>query len=421
MTVLQAFRHRNFRIFYAGQLLSLIGTWMQTVAASWLVYRLSGSALLLGITAASQQLPMLLLSPIAGVWADRSNLQKLLVATRWLSFGQAVVLAVLSYTGLLEVWHVVVLSLFLGIVTAIETPARQSFLLDLVSGRGDLPNAIALQAMMFQAARFIGPAIAGVLLAVAGEAICFAVNAACYLGIIAAYAAIRVAPRPPAKLQRHWREDLADGFRYAFGFLGTRRLLVLLAAFGFFTAPWSSLMPIFASETFGGDSRTLGFLIGAVGIGATAATVVLAARSSVKGMGTLVGAASMGAGAMLALFSLSYSLWLSLALLCAFGFCLMVTVASTNTLLQTMADEDKRSRIIGLYAMAFIGFAPAGNFSAGALADAIGAHDALLACGVAIIACGAAFTAGLPRWRTAVRPVLQRHQEAASRDQGRDA
>lgn len=416
MTVLRAFRHRNFRIFYAGQFLSLVGTWMQTVATSWLVYRLSGSALLLGITAASQQLPMLLLSPIAGVWADRSDLQKLLLATRWLSFAQAVALALLSYAGLIQVWHVVALSLFLGIITAIETPARQSFLLDLVAGRGDLPNAIALQAMMFQAARFIGPAIAGVLLAAAGESLCFAVNAACYLAIIAAYAVIRVATRTPAKARQHWREDLADGFRYAFGFVGTRRLLVLLAAFGFFTAPWSSLMPIFASETFGGDSRTLGFLIGAVGVGATGATLVLAARTSVSGMGTMVGAASMGAGAMLALFSLSYSLWPSLALLCAFGFCLMVTVASTNTLLQTMADEDKRSRVIGLYAMAFIGFAPAGNFAAGALADAIGAHDALLACGLAIIACGAAFSAGLPAWRRAVRPVLQRQQEAARRE-----
>jgi MFS family permease len=402
---LRAFRSRTFRIFYVGQGLSLLGTWMQTVAMSWLVYRLTGSALLLGVTAGAQQLPMLFLSPLAGVWADRVNRPRLLMLIQSLAFVQALTLALLTFAGSVRIPHLIALALFLGAVNAFETPTRQAFLLELIEHREDLPNAIALQALLFQSTRFVGPSVAGIMLAAFGEAWCFLANALSYLIIVVTYAVIRVKPRPLPDTSVKWWRQLTSGFSYAFGFVGTRRLLLLLAVVGFFTAPWSSLMPIFAAETFGGDSKTFGFLIGAVGLGAIAGTFALAMRSSVRGLGRVVAATTMLAGAALAAFSLSQALWLSLLFLCVFGFGLVVTAASINTILQTVADEDKRARIISLYVMCFLGFAPVGNFIAGALAEAIGAHDTLFACGLIVAVAGAVFAFGLKSWAKAVRPV----------------
>jgi len=402
---LRAFRSKSFRIFYAGQGLSLIGNWIQTVAMSWLVYRVSGSALLLGVTAGAQQLPVLFLSPIAGVWADRVNRRRLLMLIQSLAFVQALTLALLTFTGVVRVPHLIALALFLGIVTAFETPTRQAFLLELIEHREDLPNAIALQSMLFQSTRFVGPSVAGLVLAVLGEAWCFLANALFYLAIIVTYAVVRVKPRKPRDTGVEWWRELASGFAYAFGFTGTRRLLLLLMAMGFFTAPWSSLMPIFAAETFSGDSRTFGFLIGAVGLGAIAGTFALAARGSVRGLGRVVASTTVVAGVALAGFSLSGTLWLSLAFLAVFGAGLVVTAASINTILQTLADEDKRARVISMYVMCFLGFAPIGNFTAGALAEVIGAHRTLLACGLIVILAGGAFALGLKTWARAVRPV----------------
>ena len=402
---LRAFRSKNFRIFYAGQGLSLLGNWMQMVAMSWLVYRVTGSALLLGLTAGAQQLPVLFLSPIAGVWADRVNRRRLLVVIQSLAFVQALTLAVLTLADAVLVPHLIVLALFLGVITAFETPTRQAFLLELIEHREDLPNAIALQSMLFQSARFVGPSVAGLLLAAFGEASCFLVNALCYLAIIATYAVVRVKPRELANTCTGWWHQLTAGFIYAFGFTGTRRLLLLLAAMGFFTAPWSSLMPIFAAETFGGDSRTFGFLIGAVGLGAITGTLALAVRSSVRGLGRVIAATSVLAGAALAGFSLSTTLWLSLTLLGIFGAGLVVTAASINTILQTVAEESRRARIISIYVMCFLGFAPIGNFLAGALAEAIGAHWTLLGCGLIVALAGCIFALGLATWAQAVRPI----------------
>jgi MFS family permease len=403
----RAFRHRSFRIFYGGQFLSLVGSWMQSVATGWLVYRLTGSALMLGITTGAQLLPMLFLSPVAGVWADHANRRRLLVAIQSLACVQAAALAVLTFTGRVEVPHVVALALLLGVINAIETPTRQAFLLEMVD-REDLPNAIALQSMLFQAARFIGPFIAGLILAAFGEAWCFLVNAVSYIAIIGTYAVIEVKPRTmPPRTSGLWSQ-LMSGFRYAFGFLAMRRLLLLLSAVGFFTAPWATLMPIFAAETFHGDSRTLGFLIGAVGLGALGGTAFLASRSSVRGLGRLVAASSITAGVALALFSLSHNYWLSLATLPLFGFGLVVTAAAVNTILQTLADEDQRGRIISMYVMSFLGIAPIGNFLAGAAAERVGAHATLLACGLMVIAAGTMFALGMKSWVQAVRPVYQR-------------
>jgi predicted MFS family arabinose efflux permease len=402
---LRAFRSKNFRIFFAGQGLSLLGNWMQTVAMSWLVYRVTGSALLLGLTAGAQQLPVLFLSPIAGVWADRVNRRRLLVLIQSLAFVQALTLAVLTFADAVLVSHLIALALVLGVVTAFETPTRQAFLLELIEHREDLPNAIALQSMLFQSARFVGPSVAGLLLAAFGETACFLVNALCYLAIIATYAVVRVKPRELASAGTGWWRQLTAGFIYAFGFTGTRRLLLLLTAMGVFTAPWSSLMPIFAAETFGGDSRTFGFLIGAVGLGAIAGTLALAVRSSVRGLGRVIAATSVLAGVALAGFSLSTTLWLSLMLLGVFGAGLVVTAASINTILQTVAEESRRARIISMYVMCFLGFAPIGNFLAGALAEAIGAHWTLLGCGLIVVLAGCTFALGLKTWAQAVRPI----------------
>lgn len=406
---LRALRSRSFQIFFAGQFVCLVGSWMQSVAMSWLVYRLTGSAWLLGLTAGAQQLPMLFLSPIAGVWADRTNRRRLLVLIQSLAGAQAFVLAVLTFTGLVQVSHLIALALLLGTINAFETPTRQAFLLEMLENRQDLPNAIALQSMLFQSARFIGPSIAGIVLAASSEGWCFLLNAVSYFAIVAAYAVIRVKPRHAAEPGADWWRQLTSGFRYAFGFLGTRRLLLLLCALGLFSAPWSSLMPIFAAKTFGGDSRTYGFMISAVGLGAMAGTLFLAWRTSVRGLGRVVAATSVIAGVALCAFSLSYTLWLSLALLATFGFGLVVTAASTNTILQTVAEEDKRARIISIYVMSFLGLAPIGNFAAGAVAELIGVHYTLLACGVMMVLAGGAFAAGLKSWADAVRPVYLKY------------
>jgi len=401
---LRALRHRSFRIFYAGQFLSLIGAWMQTVATSWLVYRLTGSALLLGVTAAAQQFPMLFVAPVAGVWADRVNRRRLLIVTQSLAAGQAAALTVLTFTGAIQVGHVIALAVVLGVLVALEMPTRQAFLLEMVE-REDLPNAIALQSMLFQSARFVGPSIAGLMLAAVGEGWCFLVNAVSYLVIVVTYVVIPTRSRSLPSARSEWWRDLASGFRYAFGFLGTRRLLLLLAAVGALTAPWSPLMPIFAAEILRGDSRTLGFLIGAVGLGALAGTAFLAMRTTVRGLGRVVCVTSITAGIALAGFSLSKTLWASLVLLPFFGFGLVATAAASNTILQTVADEDKRGRVIGMYVMTFLGIAPIGNFIAGAAAERFGAPPTLMVCGLLVACAGGCFALGLRSWARAVRPV----------------
>jgi MFS family permease len=378
---------------------------MQSVAMSWLVYRVTGSALLLGVTAGAQQLPVLFLSPIAGVWADRVNRRRLLVVIQTIALVQAAALAALTFADAVRVPYLIGLALVLGIVTSFETPTRQAFLLELIEHREDLPNAIALQSMLFQCTRFVGPSVAGLVLAAFGEAWCFLANALFYLAIIGTYAAVRVKSREIVETGVEWWRELVSGFAYAFGYTGTRRLLLLLMAVSFFTAPWQSLMPIFAGETFAGDSKTFGFLIGAVGMGAVAGTFVLAARASVRGLGRVISATTITAGAALVGFSLSGMLWLSLAFLAVFGAGLVVTAASINTILQTLAEEDKRARIISMYVMCFLGFAPIGNFTAGALAEAIGVHWTLFACGAVVVAAGSVFALRHGSWASAVRPV----------------
>ena len=405
---LRALRYRSFRIFFVGQGVSIFGTWMQTLATSWLVYRLTGSPFMLGLATAALQLPMLFVSPVAGVWADRLERRGLLIVVQLLAGAQAFVLAALTFTGAVQVWHVIVISLFLGVTNAVETPTRQAFLLEMVETKADLPNAIALKSLLFNSARFVGPTVAGVLLAVSGEALCFLLNGISKLPVAFAYWTIRVAPRQRTHTAGAFWHEIASGFRYAFGSLATRRLIMLLAALSLFSAPWMTLMPIFAGETFAGDSRTLGLLIGAVGVGAIAATAALALRSTVRGLGRMIATCSVIAALALTGFALSTVLWVSLVLLAIFGFGLIASVASTNTILQTVADEDKRGRIISMYVMTFLGLAPISNFVAGTVAQAVGAHWTILGCGLALTAATVWFAWNLPSWRAAVRSIYVR-------------
>ncbi len=405
---LRAFRHRNFRIFFAGQLVSVVGTWLQMVAMSWLVYRLTGSAFMLGVAAAAQQIPVLFLAPIAGVVADRVNRQRLLLATQAAASIQASLLAMLALGGHLTAWQAVGFALVYGAIHAFETPARQAFLLELVQARADLPNAIALQSMMFNGARFIGPSLAGLILAASSEGWCFLLNAVSYFATMIAYSVIRVGIRPSTGGLGNWMADLAAGVRYALGFVGTRYLLALVALISFFSAPWQPLMPKFAVETFAGSSRTLGFLIGAVGLGALAATVVLARRASVRGLSGAIATALTAAGIAFALFALSSHYALSIGLLAVFGFGLVFSMAGCNTILQTLVDEDKRGRVMSLHVMAFLGIAPIGNFVWGAVSERIGVQWTVFACGIAIACAGLWFTFGRGPWKKAVHEAYVR-------------
>jgi MFS family permease len=402
----------NFRIFFAGQFVSIVGSWMQTVATSWLVYRLTGSALMLGITAAAQQLPTLFLSPIAGVWADRANRRVVLIWTQAAAFVQAALLAALTLTGHVQPWHIIGFSLFLGIVNAVETPMRQAFLLEMIGDRALLPNAIALQSMLFNGARFIGPTIAGLVLAAFGEAACFSINAVSFLGILIAYFRIRVPPRVVPPAGAGWFRSLQSGVRYAAGFLAIRRLLMLLAALSFFAAPWQTLLPIFVRETYAGGSDTFGFMIGAVGAGAFAGTAFLAVRSNAVGLGRVICVTATLAGLALTLFSFTTRLPVAMVLLVVFGFGLIVSVAASNTILQTIAEEEMRGRVISLYVTTFLGIAPLGNFVAGVVGERLGAHATLSFSGIAITAAAVLFALGYPRWRASVAEAYRRIRAA---------
>ncbi len=406
--ILRGFEHRNFRLFFIGQTLTMIGTWMQMIAISWLMYRLTGSAFMLGMTGFALQIPILLVSPFAGVWVDRYNRRKLLLLTQTLALAQALVLGTLTFAGLIQVWHVLSISLFLGTVNAVANSSRGTFLLEMVESKDKLPNAIALNSLIMNSARFVGPSIAGGVLAFAGEAWCFMLNALSYLALIAALLMMRVKPVAAHTAHEHWFEELKQGFRYAFGFMPSRRLLLLVAAVSLTTSPYQHMMPIFAGEVFGGDSRTLGFLISGAGLGALAGGAYLAGRTSLRGLSRVIIVASFSAGAGLMLFSQSRVLWLSLALMLPIGFGLIVTATSTNTILQTIADEDKRGRVVAIYGMSFLGMAPLGNFVAGSVASHIGAPQTLLIFGALCTVAAVAFALRLESWRSAIRPVYKR-------------
>ncbi len=409
--LVRALRHRNYRLFFGGQSISLIGTWMTRIATSWLVYRLTGSAWLLGLVGFAGQIPSFLLAPFAGVLVDRWNRHRLLVVTQILAMLQSAALAVLALTGVITVTHVLLLSLFQGLINSFDMPARQAFVVEMVESRADLANAIALNSSMVNAARLLGPSIGGGVIAAVGEGWCFALDAISYLAVIASLLLMRLAPRPPRAAEAEAPRvlpELREGLAYVARSAPIRSILLLLAIVSLVGMPYTVLMPIFASQILHGGPHTLGFLMAATGVGALAGAIYLASRSTVLGLGRLIAwmAALFGAG--LIGFSLSRSLWLSLLLLLATGTGFMVQMAASNTVLQTLVEDDKRGRVMSFYMMAFMGTAPFGSLLAGGVAHRIGAPATLAAGGVGCILAAAWFARLLPALRQSVRPLYVR-------------
>jgi MFS family permease len=405
----RALRHRNFRLFLAGQIVSLAGTWMQQVALSWLVYRLTRSPFLLGLVGFAGQIPSLLLAPLAGVWADRGNRRRIVIATQALAMVQALLLAALVLAGRVSVAHVLVLSVFLGLVNGVDVPTRQAFLVEMVTGRDDLANAIALNSSVFNAARLVGPAIAGLMIGLVGEGMVFLMNGLSYVAVIAALCAMRIAPRPQAVGHAEpVARRLAEGFRYAFGFPPIRALLLMVAVVSLLGVPFTVLMPVFATEVLGGGAHTLGFLMASSGVGALLGALYLAGRTTVRGLGQVILAAVALFGVSLVGFGLSRREWLSMAALLGAGFGMMVQMASSNTILQTIVDDDKRGRVMSFYSMAFMGMLPFGSLLAGFLASRIGAPRTVVLGGIACLLAAAMFARALPGLRAQVRPIYIR-------------
>jgi MFS family permease len=405
---LRALRSRNYRLFFAGQTISLIGTWMTRIATSWLVYRLTGSAALLGAVSFCSQIPMLFLAPIAGVWVDRWDRRRTLIFTQVISMLQSLALAALTLGGVIRIWHLIVLSLVQGVVNAVDMPARQAFVIEMVERREDLPNAIALNSSMVNATRLIGPAVAGVVIAAIGEGWCFLVDGISYIAVIASLVAMQIARAQLLAEHSNVVREIAEGWRYVRESKPIRSLLLLLGLISLVGMPYTVLMPIFASRILHGGPNTLGFLMAASGVGALAAALFLASRRTVVGLGIWIGSSAVLFGVALGGFALSRSLWLSLAILPFAGFGMMQQMAASNTILQTIVDDDKRGRVMAYYAMAFQGVSPFGSLFGGALSDRIGAPETLIIGGALCVIAGVWFMWVLPRLREVVRPIYIR-------------
>ena len=387
----RALRHRNYRLFFVGQGTSLVGTWITRVATSWLVYRLTGSALLLGVTGFAGQLPTFLIAPFAGVLVDRWSRYRVLVVTQVLSMLQSALLAAFAFGRAITVWHVLALVALQGLINAFDTPARQAFVVEMVEDRQDLPNAIALNSSMVNAARLVGPSVAGVLIAAFGEGWCFAIDAVSYVAVVASLLMMRIAPRPPRTATSRVLEELSEGFRYVARHVEIRSVLLLLALVSLVGMPYMVLLPIFAQKILHGGPHTLGALTAASGLGAIGGALWLASRKDVVGIERVIvlGGATFGVG--LVALGLSRFVWSSIAIMVVTGAGMMVQMAASNTLIQTRVHEDKRGRVMSFYTMAFFGMAPFGSLASGMLAHAIGAPTTVIAGGVATVLAVSAF------------------------------
>ncbi len=401
---LRALKHRNFQLFFAGQLISLIGTWMQSVAQSWLVYKLTGSSLKLGAVGFASQIPVFLAAPVGGIVADRCNRHRVVIGTQIASMILAFILAALTLTHVITVREIFVLAALLGIVNAFDIPGRQSFLVEMV-GREDLMNAIALNSSMFNGARIIGPAIAGILVARIGEGWCFFANAVSYIAVIIGLLMMRVPPRelqPAGPPLAH----IIEGFRWVRNTAPIRALLMLLGLVSLVAMPYTVLMPIFADRILHGGARGLGILMGATGVGALLGALTLAARTGVRGLGRWVTFACAGFSITLIAFAFSHNFWLSTALLVPVGFCMMLQMSSSNTLIQAMVPDYLRGRVMAVYSMMFMGMAPFGALLGGALADRLGAPVTLSMGAVACLGGAAIFGVRLPKIRGEARRLI---------------
>ncbi|MBK9389700.1 MAG: MFS transporter [Bacteroidetes bacterium] len=401
----RSLKYRNYRLFFYGQSISLIGTWMQRIAVPWLVYKMTGSTILLGISGFAGQIPALFLSPFAGVLTDRWNRYNVLIWTQVLSMVHAFLLAWLVLSGNIVIWQVILLSFVIGSINSFEIPARHSFVIDMVEKKEDLGNAIALNSLMFNGARLIGPSIAGVLLAAAGEGMCFLINGFSFMCVIISLLFMKLEKKELVIKKSDIREELKDGFSYVFGFLPIRHIILLLGLVNVMVMFYSTLMPVFAKEILGGDSHTYGFLMGAAGFGALMGALFLASRETVLKLGRIIPAAVILFGTGLIVLSFSRIFSLSFLVMIFVGMGLMLQAASSNTILQTITDDDKRGRVMSFYTMAVMGTAPFGSLLAGWLAKTIGTPLTILTGGIVSLAGAILFLRKLPELKQLVRPI----------------
>jgi MFS family permease len=403
--MVRSLRHRNFQLFFSGQLISLIGTWMDTVAEAWLVYRLTHSSLLLGIASFASQIPVFLLAPLGGLVADRFNRHRVVISTQSISMVLAGILSFLTLTKRVTVADVIILAALMGCVNAFDIPARQAFLVDMV-GREDLMNAIALNSSMFNGARVVGPSIAGILVASIGEGWCFFANSVSYIAVIAGLLFMKIERTNIQRRAVSPIEHIAEGFRFVRNTRPIAAILLLLGLVSLVGMPYTVLMPVFATKILHGNASTLGVLMGATGIGALMGALLLASRTEVRGLGRFVFISCAGFGSSLIIFSFSRWYALSVALLVPVGFCMMVQMASSNTLIQAMVPDSLRGRTMAVYSMMFMGMAPLGALIAGASAQRVGA-PITVALGGAVAICGAViFARHLPKIRVEARQLI---------------
>lgn len=404
----RALRHRNFRLFFGGQSISVVGTWMTRVATSWLVYRLTGSALLLGAISFAGQIPTFVLAPIAGVIVDRIDRRKVLVGTQALAMLQSLALAWLTLSNRITIGEILALSAFQGVINAFDMPGRQSFMVQMVEERADLSNAIAINSSMVNMARLVGPSLAGLLIAVKNEGWCFLVDGISYIAVIISLLMMHVPHTDEKRARTSTFTQLKEGWTYVAGFVPIRSILLLFALLSLMGWPFMVLMPIFAAKILHGGPHTLGFLMGAVGVGSLASALSLVLRRSVRGLTRVIPVAAVIFGLGLIFFGFSHHLWLSMLMMLITGFGMMQGLTSSNTIIQTLVDENMRGRVMSYYTMAFVGMAPFGSLLAGAMAHAIGAPRTVIVSGVACILGGIWFTTQLPVIRKDMRPIYQR-------------
>ena len=417
----RALRHRNFRLFFGGQTISLIGTWMTRIATAWLVYRLTHSALLLGTVSFAGQIPTFLVAPFAGVWIDRWDRRQVLVWTQTLAMVQSFALAGLTFSGHITIHWILFLSVMQGIINAFDMPGRQSFMVQMVEDRADLSNAIAINSSMVNVARLIGPSLAGMLIAVTSEAWCFLIDGISYIAVIASLLMMHVHVPAIVRKATSTFHEMKEGWSYVSGFLPIRTILMLFAVVSLMGMPFVVLMPVFAATVLHGGPHTLGFLMGAMGVGALASALSLAVRRNVRGLIRMIPVAAGVFGLGLIGFGLSSTFWLSMAMVLVAGAGMMQGMAASNTIIQTLVDEDKRGRVMSYYTMAFMGMAPFGSLLAGTMAHAIpstplwifsktmlaGAQWTVIINGVVVVLGAAWFATRLPALRVVVRPIYQ--------------
>jgi len=404
----RALQHRNFRLFFAGQSISLVGTWITRVATSWLVYRLTGSELLLGVAGFAGQIPTLIITPFAGVLVDRHDRRRILLWTQAGSLVQSALLAVLTFTDIITVKQIIWLQVVQGIINSFDTPARQAFVSEMVEDRRDLPNAIALNSSMVNGTRIIGPSIGGVLIAAFGEGWCFAIDAISYIAVLASIVAMRVRPRAHQEAaEMHLLEELHHGWKYVFHSIPIRSALLLVAIVSTAGTPYTVLMPAIAAQVLHGGPNTLGLLMTGTGVGALLGALYLAQRESVVGLGRIIMWASAVFGIGLVIFSLTTSLWPAFLVLAIAGCGFMIQLAATNTILQTIVEERLRGRVMSFYTMAFFGTVPIGSLLGGIMADHYGATRTVLVSGIICLAGSAWFAYKLPAIREVIRPIYR--------------